>query len=84
MPVVTGMLGEATVEVLRDTGCSGVIVKRDQLTGELGHVMTVTRTVLKVPIAKVKVDTPYFSGTVEGPMFERYIVRFDHWEHSRS
>ena len=34
------------MEVLRDTGCSGVIVKRklvdnEDLTGEVGHIMTV-------------------------------------------
>ena len=29
MPVVKGRIGEKTVDVLRDTGCSGVVVKKD-------------------------------------------------------
>ena len=33
MPVVKGRVGEKTVDVLRDTGCSGVVVKKD-LVGE--------------------------------------------------
>ena len=70
MPVVTGMVGERKVEVLRDTGCTGVIIKRNlvnekQFTGEFGHIMTIARDLIKAPIAKVSVDTPYFSGTVE-------------------
>ena len=39
MPVVKGRVREKTVDVLRDTGCSGVVVKKDlvgedQLTGD--------------------------------------------------
>ena len=29
MPDVKGRVGEKTVDVLRDTGCSGVVVKKD-------------------------------------------------------
>ena len=40
MPVVKDRVGEKTVDVLRDTGCSGVVVKKDlvgedQFTGDL-------------------------------------------------
>ena len=34
MNTVQGMLGKETVEVLRDTGCSGVIVKKILVTEE--------------------------------------------------
>ena len=38
MPVAEGRLGEIQISVLRDTGCSGVVVRKclidaDQLTG---------------------------------------------------
>ena len=41
LPVLSGQVKGRSVEVLRDTGCSGVIIKRDlvediDLTGEVG------------------------------------------------
>ena len=70
MPTSIGMVGNKSVTVLRDTGCSGVIVKRElvaeeQLTGKVGYIMTVARTLLKAPFANVEINTPYCSGTVE-------------------
>ena len=70
MPVVTGLVGETPVEVLRDTGCSGVIVKKalvkeQQLTGAEGYILTIDRRALKVPIAIIDIDTPYFAGKTE-------------------
>ena len=83
MPVVTGKVGGKVVKVLRDTGCSGVIVKRDlvkedQLTGEDGYLMTIDRTLLRAPLARIHIDTPYFSGMVEAlclrdPLYEVII-----------
>ena len=70
MPTSIGMVGNKLVTVLRDTGCSGVIVKRElvaeeQLTGKVGYIMTVARTLLKAAFANVEINTPYYSGTVE-------------------
>ena len=70
MPTSIGMVGNKSVTVLRDTGCSGVIVKRElvaeeQLTSKVGYIMTVARTLLKAPFANVEISTPYYSGTVE-------------------
>ena len=70
MPTSIGMVGNKSVIVLRHTGCSGVIVKRElvaeeQLTGKVGYIMTVARTFLKAPFANVEISTPYYSGTVE-------------------
>ena len=70
MPTSIGMVRNKSVTVLRDTGCSGVIVKRElvaeeQLTGKVGYIMTVACTLLKAPFAKVEISTPYYSGTVE-------------------
>ncbi|XP_068728838.1 uncharacterized protein [Montipora capricornis] len=70
MPVVKGRVGEKPVDVLRDTGCSGVAVKRDlvsedQFTGEFNVMLLIDNTARKVPIAKIDVDTPYLKGQVE-------------------
>ena len=83
LPVLKGKVKGKSVEVLRDTGCSGVIVKRElvddeDLTGEVGHIMTVDRALKRAPMARVKVDTPFYVGEVEAlclkdPLFDLII-----------
>ena len=34
-------------------------------TGEVGHMMTVYRTLKRAPNARIKVDTSFYTGTVE-------------------
>ena len=70
MPLVTGSVRDRSVSVLRDTGCSGVVIKRDlvadeELTGRFGYMLLIDKTIRKVPIAKVFIDTPYFTREVE-------------------
>ena len=69
MPVVKGRIGEKTVDVLRDTGCSGVVVKKDlvedQFSGDFIVMLLINNTARKVPIARIYVDTPYLKGHVE-------------------
>ena len=70
MPLATGKVGENEVEVLRDTGCNGVIVRRelvkeDDFTGSMGYVMAIDRTLKEAPIAEIKVDTPYYTGVTQ-------------------
>ena len=75
MPVVKGRVGEKSVDVLRDTGCSSreilaVVVKRDlvsedQFTGDFNVMLLIDNTARKVPIAKIDIDTPYLKGQVE-------------------
>ena len=70
MPVVKGRVGEKPVDVLRDTGCSGIVVKKDlvsedQFTGDFNVMLLIDNTARKVPIAKIDVDTPYLKGQVE-------------------
>ena len=70
MPVVKGRVGENTVDVLRDTGCSGIVVKKnlvseDQFTGDFNVMLLIDNTARKVPIARITVDTPYLKGQVE-------------------
>ena len=61
MPVVKGRVGEKSVDVLRDTGCSGLVVKRDlvsedQFTGDFNVMLLIDNSARKVPIAKNVVD----------------------------
>ena len=70
MPVVKGRVGEKSVNVLRDTGCSGTVVKKDlvsgdHFTGDFNVMLLINNTARKVPIAKIDVDTPYLKGLVE-------------------
>ena len=70
MPTSIGMVGNKSVTVLRNTACSGAIIKREliaegQFTGKLGYIMTVARTLLKAPFANIEISTPCYNGTVE-------------------
>ena len=69
MPVLEGTVNEQKVQVLRDTGCSGVVVKRkfiaeEQLTGEMCFMAMMNNTVVEAPIAIINIDTPYYVGEV--------------------
>lgn len=83
MPVLTGKVAGKTVSVLRDTGSSTVIVKRDlvrddEFTGDERPVYLVDGTVRLLPEARVQVETPYLSGSVtalcmENPLYELIV-----------
>ena len=54
MPVVKGLVGNTAVDTLRDTGCSGVVVrkqfvKEDQYTGKYCYILLNDNTVRQVP-----------------------------------
>ena len=70
LPIVKGLVGDKTVDVLRDTGCEGVVVCRglvgdDQLTGKCCLLVRIDNTVLLAEKARIQVKTPYLSGKVE-------------------
>ena len=70
LPVVKGLVGEKTVNVLWNTGCDGVVVSRrlvedSQLTGKCCLIVWIDNTVLLEEKAKIHVKTPYPSGDVE-------------------
>ena len=70
MAVVKGKIGDKTVDVLRDTGCSSVVVKKELVseehyTGDFNCMLLIYNTVRKVPIARITIDTPYLSGEVD-------------------
>ncbi|XP_062583952.1 uncharacterized protein LOC134245703 [Saccostrea cucullata] len=70
MPVSDGYVGNHPVEVLRDSGCTGVVVKtslvpKDQLTGRNVESVLIDGTVRKVPEAYINIHTPFISGKVK-------------------
>lgn len=70
MPVVEGKVGHRTVQVLRDSGCSGNVIKRkfvhpDQYTGQHGYMILADNTRRRAPLARINVNTPYFRGQIE-------------------
>ncbi|XP_033099549.1 uncharacterized protein LOC117103147 [Anneissia japonica] len=78
MPVVSGRVGSVHVTVLRDSGCSGVLIRRalvsdGQLTGEIKTCVLIDGTIRDSPVAIIDVDTPYFAGRVEALCMEQPI-----------
>ena len=70
MPTCDGRLNEHSVTVLRDTGCNGVVVRKDlirdsQLTGKSRVCVLADGSRVEVPVVCVSIDTPYFIGEVE-------------------
>jgi len=66
---IHGMIGEQIVSVLRDTGCSTVVIKRclvndEQLTGAEETCVLIDGTVRKTPVAEVDINAPYYKGRV--------------------
>ena len=69
LPVTTGRVNDVDVSVLRDTGCTTVVVRRDlvhdeQLTGEFRYYRMIDGTVKRAAMAVVDIETPYISGKV--------------------
>ena len=65
-----GRIGEETVTTLRDTGCSGAVVKQkfvkeSQYTGRYSHMLLADNTLRKAPIVRINVRTPYYCGDIE-------------------
>ena len=70
MPTTEGKIGQSRVSDFRDTGCSGVVVKKSlanasQYTGKEQTCILADGTKIKEPLARLFVDTPYFIGEVD-------------------
>nr|XP_034320976.1 uncharacterized protein LOC117687844 [Crassostrea gigas] len=75
MPVVKGCVCNKLVTVLRDTGCSGAIIRRelvndDQLTGTSQRCKLADGRIIDSDVARIDVDTPYFTGSVDAWCFD--------------
>ena len=69
MSVADGTVGATPVRVLRDTGCSTVVVRRslvpdEKLTGQEKRCVLIDGTIPRTPDAKIDSETPCFTGTV--------------------
>ncbi|XP_065939102.1 uncharacterized protein [Magallana gigas] len=75
LPVVEGCVGNKLVTVLRDTGCSGAVIRRelvndDQLTGTSQRCKLADGRIIDSDVARIDVDTPYFTGSVDAWCFD--------------
>ena len=69
-PIAQGKVDGILVSVLRDTGCNGIIVKRSlvcdkELTGEIGKLTLLDRSIIQAPVAHITIHTPFYEGRVE-------------------
>jgi len=83
MPVAVGTVEGKPVSVLRDTGCSTVVVRRSlipegKLTGQNEDCILIDRTVRHVPVARILVRAPYVRGIVRAVCMKDY----DYGKHS--
>jgi len=84
MPVAEGCVEGKPVSVLRETGCTTIVVRRsfvsgDQLTGQEEQCILIDGTVRYITGAKIYIQTPFFSGfttaiCIDNPMFDLIIV----------
>ena len=70
LPTAVGTVNGKEVRVLRDMGCTGVVVRRDLVSDEqmLGKELDVTlinESKLKYPVAPISVECPFFNGITE-------------------
>ena len=83
LPVSEGYVGDKKGTVLRDTGCTSAVVRRslvtmDQMTDKKWSCALIDRTIRRLPVAKLQVDTPYYKGElyamcVEDPIYDLII-----------
>lgn len=69
MPVVKGCVGDEVVTVLRDTGCSGAVIRIElvtekQLQGTFQRYKLADGRVIDADVGRINVDMPYFTGSV--------------------
>ena len=70
LPMFIGYIGEQPVDILRDSGCSAVVVRRSlieplQLSGKSRPLMMIDKSVIQVPIAVCELTSSLYSGAVE-------------------
>lgn len=79
MTIVKGNIESQEVNVLRDTGCTGVIVKRalvpeNSFAGNINSCMMVDKSILELLEARVFLNAPYYTGEVDELCMETPLV----------
>ena len=69
LPLMKGWMGDQEITVLRDTGCTGVMIRAElvnpsQYTGSNQRLMSITSRMEEFPVAWIQIDTPVFVGSV--------------------
>ena len=87
MPTASGLLGSKVVTVLRDTGCSGVVVRSSCvddlcLTDRVQTCVLADGSHVEAPIARVFIDTPFYKGEhdawcMANPIYDLIIGNID-------
>ena len=87
MPTCDGLLSGKQVVVMRDSGslCTVVresLVSKTSLTGETKACVLIDGTIRKFPVARIDVDTPYYTGNlvalcVKEPVYDLIIGNAD-------
>ena len=74
LPTAAGTMNGKEVRVLRDTGCTGVVVIRDLMIDEqmLGKELDVTliKESKKYPVSRISVECPFFDGITKALCME--------------
>ena len=70
LPTTQGTVNGKKVIALRDTGCTGCVVRRslvssDQLLGKESDVTLIDESTQRYPLAMVEIDCPFFTGKTE-------------------
>ena len=70
LPTAVGTVNGKEVRVLRDTGCTGVVVRRSlvsdgQMLNKQSGVTLINNYKQRCPMARINVDCPFFRGTTD-------------------
>ena len=70
LPTSPAVVNHQMVTLLRDTGCTGVIVSKQlvqesQYTGKSKLCQMIDGSIIKVPIAEITIDSPYYKGKTD-------------------
>ena len=70
LPTAIGTVNGKEVRVLRDTGCTGIVVRRSlvsdgQMLNKQSGVTLINNYKQRCPVARIKIDSPFFRGTTD-------------------
>ena len=78
LPTAQGTVNGTKVIALRDTGCTGCVIRRslisdDRLIGKESDVTLIDETTQRYPLAVIDVDCPFFTGKTEALCMEETL-----------
>ena len=70
LPTAVGTVNDKEVRVLRDTGCTGVVVRRSlvsdgQMLNKQSGVTLINNYKQRCPVARINIDCPFFRGSTD-------------------